>query len=212
KVGLLQAANIAGCVAGSLVAGLVLLDRFGTTGALRLLVLLGLVFAAVRATRGAGRAAAAAAAWAGALAVAAFLLPAPEALWRKRHGVAGNARPSFIGEDSTAVSAVLPLETSHWRVTVNGLPHSWVPFEGIHTLLGAVPAVIHPAPVEVAVIGLGSGETASALGGRKETRALTVFEIAAAQPRLLRAVAGIARLPDLERFLRDERVRIVVAD
>jgi SAM-dependent methyltransferase len=110
------------------------------------------------------------------------------------------------------VSAVLPLETSHWRVTVNGLPHSWVPFEGIHTLLGAVPAVIHPAPVEVAVIGLGSGETASALASRKETRALTVFEIAAAQPRLLRAVAGIARLPDLERFLRDERVRIVVAD
>jgi spermidine synthase len=212
KVGLLQAANIAGCVAGSLVAGLVLLDRFGTTGALRLLVLLGLVFAAVRATRGGGRAAAAAAAWAGALAVAAFLLPAPEALWRKLHGVAGNARPSFIGEDSTAVSAVLPLETSHWRVTVNGLPHSWVPFEGIHTLLGAVPAVIHPAPVEVAVIGLGSGETASALASRKETRALTVFEIAAAQPRLLRAVAGIARLPDLERFLRDERVRIVVAD
>src|SRR4029453_577797 len=47
---------------------------------------------------------------------------------------------------------------------------------------------------------------------RKETRALPVFEIAAAQPRLLRAVAGVARLPDLERFLRDERVRIVVAD
>jgi spermidine synthase len=209
KVGVLQAANIAGCVAGSLLAGLLLLDRVGTTGAMRLLVVLGLVFAVVRGMRGSpGRALA----WAAALGLAAFLLPAPETLWKKLHGVASDPRPSFIGEDSTAVSAVLPLEASHWRVTVNGLPHSWVPFEGIHTLLGAVPAVIHPAPEAVAVIGLGSGETASALASRKETRALTVFEIAAAQPRLLRAVAGVARLPDLERFLRDERVRIVIAD
>jgi spermidine synthase len=209
KVGFLQAANIAGCVAGSLCAGLLFLDRLGTTGTLRLLLLVGLVFAGVRAWRVGGKAGVA---WAGALGLAAFLLPAPDALWRKLHGIAGEARPSFIGEDSTAVSAVLPLETSHWRVTVNGLPHSWIPFEGIHTLLGAVPAVIHPAPAKVAVIGLGSGETASALASRKETRELVVYEIAAAQPRLLRAVAGIARLPDLERFLRDERVRIVVAD
>jgi predicted membrane-bound spermidine synthase len=209
KVGLLQAANIAGCVAGSLSAGLLFLDRFGTTGTLRVLLLVGLVFAGVRAARlgrGAGLA------WAGALVLAASALPGGEALWRKLHGVVGGPRPSFIGEDSTAVSAVLPLETSHWRVTVNGLPHSWIPFEGIHTLLGAVPAVVHPSPERVAVIGLGSGETASALASRKETREITIFEIAGAQPRLLRAVAGVARLPDLERFLRDERVRIVVAD
>ncbi len=209
KVGLLQAANIAGCVAGSLAAGLFFLDRFGTTGTLRVLLLVGLVFAGVRAFRVGGKAGLA---WAGALALAAFVLPTPDALWRKLHGIANEARPSFIGEDATAVSAVLPLEASHWRVTVNGLPHSWIPFEGIHTLLGAIPAVIHPSPEKVAVIGLGSGETASALASRKETRELTVFEIAGTQPRLLRAVAGIARLPDLERFLRDERVRIVVAD
>jgi spermidine synthase len=209
KVGFLQAANIAGCVAGSLAAGLLFLDRFGTTGTLRVLLLAGLVFAGVRGWRvGVGKSLV----WAGALLLAAAALPAPDALWRKLHGIAAEPRPSFIGEDSTAVSAVLPLEASHWRVTVNGLPHSWIPFEGIHTLLGAVPAVIHPAPAEVAVIGLGSGETASALASRKETRELVVFEIAAAQPRLLRAVAGIARLPDLERFLRDERVRIVIAD
>jgi SAM-dependent methyltransferase len=209
KVGLLQAANIAGCVAGSLSAGLLFLDRYGTTGTLRALLLVGLVFAGVRVLRGGGGRGIL---WAAALATGALVLPVPDALWKRLHGIDAEARPSFIGEDSTAVSAVLPLETSHWRVTVNGLPHSWVPFEGIHTLLGAVPAVIHPAPAEVAVIGLGSGETASALASRKETRELVVFEIAAAQPRLLRAVAGIARLPDLERFLRDERVRIVIAD
>ena len=209
KVGLLQAANIAGCVAGSLGAGLVFLDRFGTTGALRVLLLLGLSFAAVGVWQGARLRSLA---WAAVLGATAYLLPPPEGLWKKLHGIATESRPSFIGEDATAVSAVLPLEAVHWRVTVNGLPHSWIPFEGIHTLLGAVPAVVHPAPVEVAVIGLGSGETAAALAGRKEVRAITVFEIAASQPRLLRAVAGIARLPDLERLLRDERVRIVIAD
>ena len=35
KVGILQAANIAGCVAGSLLVGLVLLDRIGTPGTVR---------------------------------------------------------------------------------------------------------------------------------------------------------------------------------
>ena len=46
KVGFLQAANIAGCVAGSLLVGLVLLEGLGTTGTLRLLLACGLVFAA----------------------------------------------------------------------------------------------------------------------------------------------------------------------
>src|SRR5262245_67298 len=45
KVGLLQAANIAGNVAGSLFVGLVALDLVGTTGTMRLLVGIGLLFA-----------------------------------------------------------------------------------------------------------------------------------------------------------------------
>ena len=85
---------------------------------------------------------------------------------------------------------MFPGQGERWRVTVNGLPHSWLPFEGIHTLLGAVPAVIHPAPEEVAVIGLGSGETAWAVACREETQRVRVFEIAASQPRLLRPGAA----------------------
>ena len=45
KVGLLQAANIAGNVAGSLVVGLLALNLFGTTGSMRALVIGGVVFA-----------------------------------------------------------------------------------------------------------------------------------------------------------------------
>ena len=45
KVGRLQAANVAGNVAGSALAGVVLLESVGTTGVLRLLLVLGLAFA-----------------------------------------------------------------------------------------------------------------------------------------------------------------------
>jgi SAM-dependent methyltransferase len=95
---------------------------------------------------------------------------------------------------------------------VNGLPHSWLPFEGIHTLLGAVPALIHPSPEEIAVIGLGSGETAWAIACRPETRSVRVFEIAASQQRLLRQVAAIAPFPSLVELLQDPRLRIEAAD
>jgi spermidine synthase len=97
-------------------------------------------------------------------------------------------------------------------VTVNGLPHSWLPYEGLHTLLGAVPALVHPSPEEVAVIGLGSGETAWAIGCREQTRRVRVFEIAASQPRLLRQLALVAPFPSLVELLSDRRVSVEAAD
>jgi spermidine synthase len=207
KVGWLQAANIAGCVAGTLVVGLVLLDHGGTCGAVRVLLALGLVFPVAMAGEGRRWLP-----WAALLTAAFAAVPPSSLLWMKLHGIADSPRPSFIGEDATAVSAVTPGADGAWRVTVNGLPHSWVPFQGIHTLLGATPALIHPAPIEVAVIGLGSGETAWAASCRRETRSIDVYEIAAAQPRLLRAVADVLGPSDLGRFLADPRVHITAAD
>jgi spermidine synthase len=211
KVGLLQAANIAGCTAGSLVTGLVLLERVGTASTLRLLVAAGgLVFLFVRA-RAAGvslRLVARAAA----VGLVLLALPSNDRLWKRLHGVTVDEPPSFIGEDASALSVIVPGVEWRWRVTVNGLPHSWLPYEGIHTLLGAVPALIHPAPEEVAVIGLGSGETAWAVACRKETRSLRVYEIAASQPRLLRAVSAIAPFAGLVELLSDPRVAMEAAD
>jgi len=211
KVGLLQAANIAGCTAGSLATGLVLLERIGTAGTIRLLVaVFGLVFLLVRArTAGLTRAFFVRAAT---LVLVLLALPSNERLWKRLHGVTADAPPSFIGEDASAVSAIFPGEGERWRVTVNGLPHSWLPFEGIHTLLGAVPALIHPAPVEIAVIGLGSGETAWAVACREETRRVRVFEIAASQHRLLEQVSVVAPFPSLLELLSDRRVTLEVAD
>ncbi len=121
KVGLLQAANIAGCVAGSFVTGLLLLGRLGTTGSLRVLLAAGGVFLLVRVRReGSSPAVLGGAA---ALALAAAALPSNERMWLKLHGVADPGAVAFIGEDATAVSAVTPAQAGHWRVSVNGLPH-----------------------------------------------------------------------------------------
>ena len=211
KVGLLQAANIAGCTAGSLVTGLLLLERIGTAGTLRLLVGGGgLLFLLVRArAAGLSRGLLARAA---AIGLVLAVLPSNLSLWKRLHGVTADAPPSFVGEDASAVSVIVPGGEGRWRVTVNGLPHSWLPYDGIHTLLGAVPALIHPAPEEIVVIGLGSGETAWAVACRTETRSLRVYEIAASQPRLLREVAAVAPLAGLVELLSDPRVTMEAAD
>ena len=211
KVGLLQAANILGCTAGSLLTGLLLLEQLGTAGSLRLLTAGGgLVFLLLRArqpgtARGLwGRGAA--------LLLVLAALPSNDALWRRLHGIGVPQLKAFIGEDASAVSAMFQGQGERWRVTVNGLPHSWLPFEGIHTLLGALPAVIHRAPEEIAVIGLGSGETAWAVACRSETKRVRVFEIAASQPRLLLQVSVDAPFQSLVELLSDRRVRAEAAD
>jgi spermidine synthase len=211
KVGLLQAANIAGCTAGSLLAGLVLLQRFGTASTIRLLVAAGgLVFLAVRARAfGLSRGLLARAA---AIVLVLVSLPSNERLWKRLHGVTADEPPSFVGEDASALSVVVPGAEGRWRVAVNGLPHSWLPYGGIHTLLGAVPALIHPAPEDIAVIGLGSGETAWAVACRKETRSVRVYEIAASQARLLREVSEVAPFTGLVELLSDSRVAVEAAD
>jgi len=211
KVGLLQAANIAGCTAGSLLTGLVLLERVGTASTLRLLVATGAVLFLVARAHAAGVSRGLVARAAAALLVLAAL-PSNDRLWKRLHGVTADEPPSFIGEDASALSVIVPGVERHWRVTVNGLPHSWLPYEGIHTLLGAVPALIHPAPEEVAVVGLGSGETAWAVACRGETRSLRVYEIAASQPRLLREVSAVAPFAGLVELLSDHRVRMETAD
>jgi spermidine synthase len=77
-----------------------------------------------------------------------------------------------------------------------------------------VPALIHDSPRDVAIVGLGSGDTAWAAGLRRDaTRTVVVFEIIAPQKRLLEALAASEDPPPkLARFLADSRMRHVVAD
>jgi hypothetical protein len=208
KVGLLQAANIAGCIAGSLAVGLLALGTIGTGHTLRVLMLIGVVFALLG-LRGGPRPL-----FAGLAAVLvglALAVPGPGRLWMRLHG-----RPmasGIVSEDATGVAALVDMGEGLRRgVFVNGKHHSSIPFGGIHTRLGSAPAVIHPAPRDVAIVGLGSGDTAWAAGCRPETESLTVFEISGGQPGLLRRLAADPRYPVLASFLADPRLRIVIED
>jgi hypothetical protein len=210
KVGFLQAANILGCVGGTLLVGLLALDVVGTTGALRLLLGVGLAFTAIGLWHY-GRVFLVPAA---ALVALLVVFPGQDALWRRLHGVTGKV-VAFVLEDATGVVGITPEQGvggRRWRLSINGKGNSWFPFGGVHTTLGAVPAAVHPAPVDMALVGLGSGDTAWAAASAAEMRTLTVFELSAPQPELLRRLSGADVLPDLQALLADARVRVVVAD
>ena len=207
RVGILQAANIAGCTLGSLVTGLFLIDAIGTPGVFRVLglgavgvALLGL--AAVRDWRFGALAAT--------LLVLTIAFPGRDRLWFRLHGDPPAAL-SLVEEDAAGVTALVP-EPGGYRMFINGRHNSWLPYGWLHTYVGALPALAHPAPEEVAIIGLGSGDTAWAAGCRPETRKIVVFEIASSSARLL---ARVAPRPDMERvrnFLADRRFEVVKDD
>src|SRR5262249_38921653 len=88
KVGLLQSANIAGCVAGGLVVGLWWLDRMGTASILRGLVASGVLLAMLGIANAvsAHRDARPATIFLAALPALAFVMPGRDALWLRLHG------------------------------------------------------------------------------------------------------------------------------
>ena len=212
RVGFLQAANIAGCTAGSLAVGLLGLDLLGTTGCLRALLACGVVLALVGVWREGWRSRFLP--FAIGLALMAALVPGQERFWRRFHGVTDPAAVALLAEDASGVG-MISQGGPGWAVTIDGLYHSWLPFGGVHTSLGAFGALVHPRPEKVAVIGLASGDTPWALGLRSETLSVTVFEIFRSQEMLLRRAARClpaTELDPLRAFLSDPRVRIVPSD
>src|SRR6185295_10094239 len=131
-------------------------------------------------------------------------------LWMRLLGRA--EAQGVINEDATGVAAVAEMASGGHGVFVNGKHHSQIPFGGTHTRLGAAPAIVHPNPLDVAIIGLGSGDTAWASGCRPETRHMTVFEISGGQPGLLAAFVARTQYAPMRSLLSDPRLRIVVDD
>jgi predicted membrane-bound spermidine synthase len=208
RVGALQAANIAGCTAGSLLVGLVAFEAVGTAGTIRLLVVAGTLFAVVGLWHyGRGFLVPLAV-----LALVGTLVPDSEALWRRLHGLADDAGLVFFEEDGTGVVALTPEPGARWRLSVNGKGNSWLPYGRGHTILGAVPASIHPAPRRVAIVGLGSGDTVWAASYRPETVSTTVFEISRPQPRVLWRFLGFFDMLELRYLLEDPRLQIRLED
>ena len=97
-------------------------------------------------------------------------------------------------------------------VFVNGVGQSVIPYGDIHTALGAVPALVHPNPRNVAIIGLGSGDTVYAAAARPETATITCIEIVRPQLATLRQLAGRDTYAALPALLADPRVAHVSGD
>jgi hypothetical protein len=208
RVGFLQAANIAGCTLGSLVTGLALFPTLGSAGILRALGALGALVAVIGAARLRSKPLSTLAATTSLL-VAGF--PGNDALWLRLHG-APNPNDSFVGEDAASVNALTPRRPTGYTLWISGRTNSWLPFGSIHTTLGALPALVHPNPKDIAIVGLGSGDTAWAAGVREETENITVFEIATTQPKLLARIASMPKMTRLQEFLADRRVSVVADD
>jgi len=205
RVGFLQASNILGCILGSFFVGLALLSWLGTSGTLGLLLGIGLVFAAVG-LRFYGRSFLALGA---ALALMLLALPDQNALWQRLHGA---SRRSLVAEDATGVVLMKPVG-SGWSMWVHGKRNSYLPYGGLHTALGAIPALVHPSPKDIAIIGLATGDTAWASGCREATERITVFEIVRPQFEVLgRLRERKDAYGKLQRLFEDGRYTMTVAD
>jgi spermidine synthase len=206
--GALLACNILGNVAGTLLAGFVLLDRLGTAGTLALLAALLMalgVTAALRAPRGRVRRAAAV------LGIAAGLLllfPTNERLWGYLHG----APPEHFAliEERSCVNALVEkdgIEMLH----LNAAAQNGYPYDDFHLLIGLLPALLHPQPERALAVGLGIGATPYGMLLDARLRSVETIEICAGLPELL-AKLGDLGVHESRQLLEDPRLDLRTGD
>ncbi len=212
RVGWLQTLNILGSMLGAVIVGWLFLQWLGTAGTLRLLVLFGSAFLFLLVwvlARPGWRRVAATAASLVAVSWIVAAVPDPNKFWARLHGA--DAATIVVREDRSGVAvlkpgATAPKTTPLW-VFLNGLGQSWLPYGSGHTQIGLLAVALHPRPEKVAVIGLGSGDTAYALAGSPQTREISVIEIAQCTHTVLGEIAPRLRDPALDALLHDPRIR-----
>ncbi len=213
RVGALLLANIVGSMLGTVLTGWLFLGVLGTAATLKLLAALSSVFlfGAVRSApreRVAPRIGLAAAAT-----LLIVAMPGTAQLWARLHGTTVDRM--IFAEDNSGLS-VIKAEADDFGgekvVFVNGVGQSVIPYGDIHTALGAWPALVHPDPRDIAVIGLGSGDTVYAAAGRPGTRQVTCIEIIRPQLVTLQELARRDAYAGLRALLADPRVEHLVGD
>jgi spermidine synthase len=208
RVGLVQLANIVGNSAGSLVAGLLLLDLLGTAGTLMLLVAIGLGFAGLQIV------ASPAARWvyppALLLILGLVFFPPDQDFWRRLHGL--TAEKAIIAEDKTGLSVLKMANEQDGRLYIQGHSQSRLPFDTVHVFLGAIGPLTHPAPKRVLVIGSGTGGTPYAAGLHPRTERVRVIEIVAPVIDTLRRYLDRKGQSGVDSLLTNPKFEVVIAD
>ena len=214
RVGTVLLANIAGSTAGAILTGWVALTYLGSAGSLKVVTATAALFVglAVAAERPRLRQWTLPASVAAALLVVIFsaLLPSGPRLWAALHGT--TAQRIVLAEDASGLSVIKSEGGSTAVVFVNGIGQSWIPYGNIHTVLGALPAFIHPAPKTAAVIGLGSADTVYAVAGRSEFAQVICIEIIRSQLTTLNEWRRRTQYAGLVSLFADRRIEQVAGD
>ena len=208
RVGSILVANILGNVLGSLVTGLILLDLIGTSASIKLLCCLGLGFLiAIRPN------------WIKAkltlcLAVLALVsviaFPQNSAFWAALQGIPADDY-FIVAEDSTSVAAITE-KGDRGKLYASGQVQANFPYMHIHGLLGSIPALLHPNPTEVMIIGLGSGGTPHSIGVNPATEQIKIVELLGAELTVLKEYAQTPTGKPLKNLFADPRYNIVIGD
>lgn len=222
RVGIIQLFNILGNTAGAVITGLVLLQWLGTSGTIRLLTLIGVLFV-VALLRDARHAQSDAARsymsavrsplYAIFLVLLVFMIamfPANTAFWSTLHGVTPRAG-AIVAEDRTGVAVVTPDVGSH-RLYIGGHVQSNVPFLPIHGALGLIGPLVHLHPRSILVIGHGSGGTVYASGVNPITQQIRVVEIVEPVLSVMGQFASVVDSEPVKALFADARIERIVAD
>ena len=207
RVGSILVANILGNVTGSLLTGLVLLDLIGTSGSIKLLCCIGLgFFIAIRPNIKAKLTFTLTiiALWC----VIAF--PNNSPFWAALQGIPAD-NYFIVAEDSTSVAAITETE-NRGILYASGQVQANFPYMHIHGLLGSIPALLHPNPVNIMVIGLGSGGTPHSIGANPATKQIEIVELLGAELTVLKEYANTKIGKPLQNLFSDPRYKIIIGD
>jgi spermidine synthase len=196
RVGWLQSVNILGSMCGAFVTGWILLTAVGVLFTLKILLCVSSIFLIFLFYSQLPRASFALAVLI--IVPLILLMPSSNNFWANLHGI--------------SVSKTISHEDNLTKVFVNGLGQSTVPFYDFHITLGMVPAMVHPDPKDIAIIGMGAGATLFAAGGRQDTETLTCIEIV--KPLVLTLMDHEDRhnYPGLQSVFNDRRIHYVFGD
>lgn len=214
RIGWLQVANITGATVGTVLIGIFAFGTIGSSSALKLICLCGGVFAflwwyhrskfQIRNVRAIGFVLCLAL-----ITVTVSLIPNNVQLWASLHGVSPH---QIIVNESAAGISVLTSDDGKFEgkinVFVNGLGQAFLPFGVtlIHTQLGMLPVFLHPNPVDVAIIGLGSGDTLFGAAGRDKVKSIDCIEIISSELDSLKDLRKRDVCKQLDSILNDSRI------
>lgn len=216
RVGFIYLASILGNTLGSLLTGLVLIDILGTAGSIRLLVIIGAGFLLlIRPNLSKNLLITALIILA---LVTTVVFPNNKSFWAALHAVDPQAYFQVV-EDSTSVAAIAErsqkeiAETNSIGILLaSGQVQANFPYLHIHGLLGSTPALLHPNPEKIMIIGLGSGGTPHTVGVNPLTKKIKIIELLGAELPVLKQYAKRPAGKALNYLFQDPRYEIIVGD